>query len=109
MAVHRVLVQRNQHVNLVAHVAHRPVTRANREERVPAADDGLVGIVRVEIEPAPREDARENVAWCGYTLPSLPSDPDCKIHCCHISTPIFRRDDECLRTALMELPTNYRS
>src|SRR5581483_3476368 len=109
MAVHRVLVQRNEDVDLVAHVAHRPVARANGQKRVPAANDRLVGVVRVEIKATPRENARQNVAWCGYTLPGLPSNSDCKIHCSHISTPIFRRDDEGLRTALMELPTHYRS
>ncbi len=87
MAIHRVLIERNEDIDLVPHVAHGRVARANGQESVPATNDRLVGVVGVEMEPAPREDASENVPGGGDALAVLAADADCKIYfcrCCHL-------------------------
>src|SRR5581483_7981176 len=87
MAVHGVLVQRDEDIQFVAHVADGPIAGANGEERVPAAYEGLIGVVGVEIEPAPGEDARENVPGRCDTLSCLPADSDCKVNFGHRQLP----------------------
>jgi len=47
---------------------------------VPAADDRLVGVVGVEVKPAPREDAGENIPGGGNSLPILAANADCEIY-----------------------------
>ena len=87
VTIHRVLVERDEDVDLVPHVAHGRVARADGQERVPAADDRLVGVVGVEVEPAPRKDAGENVAGGGDALAVLAPNPDCEIdfrRSCHL-------------------------
>ena len=87
MAIHRVLIERDEDVDLVAHVAHGRVARANGEERVPAADDRLVGVIGVEVEPAPRKNARENIPGGGDALTVLAADPTAKsilVIFCHL-------------------------
>ena len=87
VAIHRVLVERDEDVDLVPHVAHRRVARPNGQESVPAANDRLVGVVGVEVEPAPREDAGENIPGGGDALTVLATDADCEIHFgefCHL-------------------------
>src|SRR5690242_15731677 len=84
MPVHGVLVERNQDVELVTHAADGAVAGANGQKRVSAADDGLIGVVGVQIEAAPREDACQNVARGGDALPRFAADPDCKIYSSHI-------------------------
>ena len=83
VAIHRVLIERDEHIDLVAHVAHRRLAGADGQERMPAADDGLVGVVGVEVKPAPREDAGENVAGGGDALAVLPPDGDREIYSIH--------------------------
>ncbi len=87
VAIHRVLIERDEDVDLVAHVAHGRVARANGQERVPAANDRLVGVVGIEMEPAPREDAGENVPGGGDALTVLAANADCEIYFgefCHL-------------------------
>ncbi len=86
VAIHRVLIERNEDVDLVTHVAHGRIARANGQERVPAADDRLVGVVSIEMEPAPREDAGENVPGGGDALAVLAANADRKIYfeICHL-------------------------
>src|SRR5213078_1333518 len=76
--IHRVLIKRDEHVDLVAHVEDRPVAGANGQESVAAANDRLVSIVSVEMQPAPRKDKRENVASGGYPLAVLTPMPTAK-------------------------------
>ena len=89
MAIHRVLIERDEDVDLVAHVADRAVARANGQESVPAADDRLVGVVGVEMESAPRKDARENVAGGGDALAVLAANADCEINFVHYAGTSF--------------------
>ena len=88
VAIHRVLVERDEHVDLVTHVAHGRIARANGQESVSAADDRLIGVVSVEMQPAPRENAGENVAGGGDALAVLAADADREIYfvvgCYHI-------------------------
>ena len=56
------------------------VAGADGQESVAAADDGLVGVVGVEMEAAPRENAGENVSGGGDALAVLAADADCEIN-----------------------------
>src|SRR6476659_1563420 len=88
MAIHRVLIERNENVDLVAHVAHGRIARANGQESVSAADDGLIGVVGVQVEPAAREDAGENIPGGGDALAVLATNADCEIYfrrLCHLT------------------------
>src|SRR5438132_14315390 len=91
MAIHRVLIERDEHVDLVAHVAHGRIARANGQECMPTTDDRLIGVVSIEMEPAPREDAGENVPGGGDALAVLATNADCEIYfgrlCHQISEP----------------------
>ena len=49
---------------------------ADGEEGVAAADDGLVGVVGVEVQAAAAEDLGEDVAGSGDTLTGGASDTD---------------------------------
>ena len=87
VAIHRVLVERDEDVDLVAHAADRRVAGPNGEESVAAANDRLVGVVGVEVQAAPREDAGQNVSGGGDALTVLATDPDREIHFgefCHL-------------------------
>ncbi len=66
--VHRVLVQGDQQIDPVAHVGDFVRAGANGEKGVAAADDGLVGVVDVQVQPTAAEDFRENVARGGNAL-----------------------------------------
>jgi hypothetical protein len=48
---------------------------SNGKKGVAAANDGLVGVVGIQMQPASAKDFRENVAWGSYTLTSGASDP----------------------------------
>ena len=87
VAIHGVLIERDKDVNLVPHVAHRRIARPNGQERVSASDDRLIGIIGVEVEPAPRKNARENIPGGSDALTVLAADADCEIHFgefCHL-------------------------
>ena len=53
-------------------------TSANGEKSVAAANDGLIGVVGVEMEAAATEDLGENVAGSGDSLASCSSDANSK-------------------------------
>jgi hypothetical protein len=61
VAIHRVLIERDEDVDLIPHVAHGRIARANGQKGVSVADDRLIGVVGVEMEPTAREDAGENI------------------------------------------------
>src|SRR5437667_12482102 len=81
--IHRVLIERDEHVDLVPHVADRAVAGANRQKSVAAADDRLVSVVGVEMQPAPRKDKRENVPSGSDPLAILTANADCEINFVH--------------------------
>jgi len=66
--VHGVLVQGNQQIEVIAHVGDFFRAGANGEKGVAATDDGLVGVVDVQVQAATAEDFGENVAWRGNAL-----------------------------------------
>src|ERR1700677_4990938 len=68
MPIHGVLVERDQQVDPVAHVGDFVGAGADSEKRVAAANDGLVGVVDVQMESATAEDFRENITWGGNAL-----------------------------------------
>ena len=68
VTIHGVLIQRNQQIDSVAHALHLVDAGANGEKCVAAADDRLVGVVGVQMQPAPAEDQCEDVARRSHTL-----------------------------------------
>ena len=76
MAIHAVLVERNEQVDAVTHIGDLFRARTNGEKSVAAANDGLIGVVGVQVKASPAEDLCENVARCGDTLAGGASDAD---------------------------------
>jgi hypothetical protein len=74
VAIHGVLVERNEQIDPVTHVGDFFRTRSNRQKSMPAANDGLIGIVGVQVQAAPAEDLCENVTRRGHTLSGRASD-----------------------------------
>src|SRR6266498_4361095 len=62
MAIHRVLIEGNQNVELVTETENRGIAGAKREENVAATNDRLVGVVSVQVQPATDEDPRQDIA-----------------------------------------------
>src|SRR5207249_11730321 len=87
--IHCVLIERNEYIDLVTHVADRPVTGADCQESVAPADDRLVSVVGVEMQPAPRKDKRENVASGSDPLAVLTANADCEINFVHYAGTSF--------------------
>src|SRR5439155_24463882 len=81
--IHCVLIERNEDVDLVTHVADWSVAGANCQKRMPAADDRLVSVVGVEMQSAPRIDERENVPSGSDPLAVLTANADCEINFVH--------------------------
>jgi hypothetical protein len=52
MAIHGVLIQRNENVQFIAEAKNRLVTGSESQEDMAAANDRLVGIVRIEVQAA---------------------------------------------------------
>jgi len=86
--IHRVLIQRHQDVELVAVSQDGLVTRAEGQEDVTAANDGLVGIVGVDVEPVADEDPRQNVAGSGNPLAGRAANADGEVDSLHGSSPV---------------------
>ena len=86
MAIHRVLIERHEHVELVAVAQHGLVAGAEGQEDVTAANDGLVGIVGVHVKPAADEDPRQDVAGGGDTLTGRAPDTDSQVDVLHDSS-----------------------
>ena len=74
MAIHGVLIERNQQVDPVAEAGDPLRTGADRQESMSAANDGLIGVVGVQVQAAPREDPGEDVARGGDALSRGASD-----------------------------------
>ena len=88
VSIHRVLIQRHEHVDLVAVTQDRLLTRAEGQEDVPTANDGLVGVVGVHVEPAADEDPGQNVAGSGDPLARRAADPDGEVDSAHSRSPV---------------------
>src|SRR6202035_330565 len=76
-----------EHVNLVAHTAHRRIARADCQECMPAANDRLVCVVCIEMKSAPGEKPGENIARGSDALAVLTADGDCEIYFIHGAFP----------------------
>ncbi len=61
---------------MIAHVGDGVDPGANGEVSMAAANDGLIGVVGVEMEAAPAENFSEDVARSGNTLPGGSPDAD---------------------------------
>ncbi len=78
VAIHGVLVQRDQQIDAVTHVGDSFRAGANGEKSVAAANDRLIGVVSIQMQAAATEDFREDVARRGDTLTGGASDADGK-------------------------------
>src|SRR5947208_3110121 len=68
MAIHRVLIEGNQNIELVTETENRGIAGAKREENVAAANNRLVRIIGVQVQPPPHEYPRQDIAGCGDSL-----------------------------------------
>src|SRR6266849_7801788 len=80
MAIHGVLVEGDDQVELVAGRQDRSVARSQGEKDVPATNDRLIGVVGVEVQATADEDTRQDVTWRSDTLTRCAADADCQIH-----------------------------
>ena len=78
VAVHGVLVERNQQVDAVAHVGDRFRSGSNGQKRVPAPNNRLIGVVGIQAQTPSTEDFRENIPWRGHTLARRATNGDRK-------------------------------
>jgi len=62
VTVHGVLVEAHQQVDLVAVAGRLDVADAHRQQDVTTADDRLVGVVGVDVQPTAHEHARQDIA-----------------------------------------------
>jgi hypothetical protein len=74
VTVHRVLVQRDQEVEAVAHVGDGVGTGADGEEGVAASNDGLIGVIGVQMKATAAEDFCEDITGGGDALAGCTSD-----------------------------------
>src|SRR5438445_11818706 len=75
---HGVLVERNQQIDPVTHVGDRFGAGADRQQRVPAPNNGLIGVVGIQAEAPPAKDLRENITRRGHPLAPSTSNDDRK-------------------------------
>ena len=76
MAGHGVLVERNEQVDAVTHVGDAFRARTNGQKSMAAANDGLIGVVGIQVKAAAAEDFCEDVARGGNSLAGRASDTD---------------------------------
>ena len=76
MAIHRVLVQGDQQIDAIAHVGDLVRTGANGKEGMAAANDGLIGVVDVQVQSTAAENLREDVAGGSNALTSGAANTD---------------------------------
>src|SRR6266513_5115476 len=89
VSIHRVLIERNEHIDLITHAADRSIARANCQKSVAATDNRLVSVVGVEMQSAPRKDKRENVPSGSDPLAVLTANADCEINFVHYARTVF--------------------
>src|SRR5207244_11895127 len=76
MPVQGILVKWNQHTHFIAHAANRSVAGPDGQKRVAAPDNGLVGVISIEVQPAARKYACEDVTRAGDALTVFTADAD---------------------------------
>jgi len=74
MAIGGVLIERNEEIEGTVGGGDLAGAGADGEEGVAAADDGLIGVVGVEMEAAAAEDLGEDVSGSGDALTGGASD-----------------------------------
>ena len=78
VAVHGVLVERNEQVDPVTHVGDLLRARSNGQKSMAAANDGLIGVVGIQVKAPSTENLCENIARRGDSLTGRSSDTDSK-------------------------------
>ena len=79
MPVHRVLVETEKQVYAVAVGEHLLIANADRQQDVSAADDRLIGVVRIEVQTTTAEHASEDVARRRDPLAGGSTDGDAEV------------------------------
>src|SRR4030095_13898638 len=87
--IHRVLIEGNQNVELVTESENRFIAGAKREENVAAANDRLVRIIGVQVQPAADEYSRQDIAGRGDSLTRCAADCNREIDFCHTESPFW--------------------
>src|SRR6266498_1614093 len=87
-SIHRVLIEGNQNVELVTETENRGIAGAKREENMTAANDRLVRIIGVQMQPPAHEDARQDIAGCRDALTRCAADCNREIDFCHYQPPL---------------------
>src|SRR5436853_7816823 len=88
MAIHRILIEGNQNIELVTETENRGIAGAKREENVAAANDRLVRIIGVQVQPSAHEDPRQDIAGRGDSLTGRAANCDREIDFCHYEPPL---------------------
>src|SRR5262249_1912993 len=83
MAIHRVLIEGHQNVELVTESENRGITGAKREENVAAANDRLVRIIGVQMQSTTNKYPRQDIAGGGDSLACRTTDCNCEINFRH--------------------------
>ena len=76
MAIHRVLIEGHQNVELVTERENRGIAGAKREENVAAANDRLLRIIGIQVQSATNKDPRQYIAGGGDSLACCTANSD---------------------------------
>ena len=68
MSVHGVLIQTQQEIQLIPVAVDLLIAGTHGEKNMPASDDRLIGVVRVEVETAADKNPRQNIAGRGDSV-----------------------------------------
>ena len=74
MASHGVLVERQQQIQLISMIKHLLIRHSHREKNMAASNDGLIGIVGVQMKPPAHKDPGQNIAGRSNSLPGCTSN-----------------------------------
>src|SRR3970040_872514 len=83
MAIHRVLIQRNEDVKFVTETKSRLVAGSESQEDVASANDRLVGVVCVQVKATAGGYAGQNISGSRYPLTRSAADSNRKINLSH--------------------------
>ncbi len=74
--LHRVLIQRDQQIDPLIRIRYPVHARSYRQKRMPTANDRLIRVIRIQMQPATAEYLRKNITRRRHTLPRRAPDPD---------------------------------
>src|SRR5439155_20517995 len=108
MPVDRVLIERNQEIDAIAEARHLIDTGANRKKSVPATNDRLIRVVRINVESAAREDLGKDIPRRRDTLSGRSSDRQSE-STLHRWSPYETKEEFSTQQLTLEESTSYTS